>query len=240
MANGDSTGIDPDFLKTLQIPVTGTTGAPQTPPLTLAQFQQLFPQTQLPPSQTQPSQTSTGSAGSLSQARSNFASELQDPNRRRLLMASTAAEVGGQGSAAEQAYMESVMNRASAEGRSLAAVLLDPQYYPASTKNQLGATFNKDENQRYGSIIDNVLAGSNVSNLATGNESGKVRSGGAQITFDPGTGERFVEENWTKDWRANTLASLTRSQSAGNPPRADLAFSLRNLQQQPGIAQLNR
>jgi len=76
--------------------------------------------------------------------------------------------------------------------------------------NKLGTTFSQSEIARYAPIIKNVLGGSNVSNLATGNESGTVRSGGAPITYNPGTGERFVAENADRDWYRNTLANLTQ------------------------------
>jgi len=121
-------------------------------------------------------------------------------------MASTEAEVGDQPQA-QQAYMESVMNRASARGQSLRSVLLDPGYYPASTKNRLSSKMTQEQINRYNPLIDKVLQGSNVSNLATGNESGRVRSGGAEITFNPRTGERFVAENDYVDWRNNLLAT---------------------------------
>jgi hypothetical protein len=144
----------------------------------------------------------------LAEARAPFAKELSDPAVRNLLMASTEAEVGDQGAAAKLAYMESVINRATAEGRSLADTLHDPNYYPAATKNKLGRKFTEAEANPYNLMIDNVLKGSNTSNLGTGNESGRVRSGGAQITFNPGTGERFVAEKWTEPWRRQQAAAL--------------------------------
>jgi hypothetical protein len=149
---------------------------------------------------------------SLANARQQFGQELQNPVMRQLLMASTHAEVGGQGASAEQAYMESVMNRANAEGRSLQSVLLDTKYYPGSTISRLGRTFNQAEQDHHNATITSVLGGSNLSNLATGNESGSVRSGGAPITFNPQTGERFIAENWTRDWRQRQAATLTNPQ----------------------------
>jgi hypothetical protein len=141
-----------------------------------------------------------GDAG-LKNTRAGITQELQnDPETRRLLMASTAAEVGGQGSQAQQAYIESVFNRANAQGSSLKSVLLDPHYYPEATRSKLGATLSQDQQQQYQKVIDLVTGGSNISNMATGNESGDVHSGGAQVTYSAG-GERFVAENWTTDWR---------------------------------------
>ena len=145
---------------------------------------------------------------SLAQTRSGFAQELANPDTRRLLMASTEAEVGDQSPQAQQAYMESVMNRAAARNTSLRSVLLDPHYYPSSTKNKLNAQMSEAQTKQYNPLIQQVLSGSNISNLGTGNESGTVRSGGAEITFNPGTGERFVAELPTVDWRQQQLAAL--------------------------------
>ena len=105
---------------------------------------------------------------SLSVERSRFAQELaSDPDLARLLYASTAAEVGSQ-SGAQLAYIESVMNRASATGRTLRSILTDPGYYPPETKNKL----NRANPPNYGSLLSSALAGSNVSHYATDNASG--------------------------------------------------------------------
>jgi hypothetical protein len=151
-------------------------------------------------------QEAPGTSSSLARIRSGFAKELADPETRRLLMASTEAEVGDQPQA-QQAYMESTMNRASARGQSLRSVLLDPNYYPLNTRSKLSSKMTQEQINRYDPLIEKTLQGSNVSNLATGNESGKVRSGGAEITFNPRTGERFVAENDYVGWRNKLLAA---------------------------------
>jgi hypothetical protein len=143
----------------------------------------------------------------------------------RLLMASAQAEVGYKNPARLQAYIESVMNRATATGQSLAAVLRDPRYYPASTKNQLGAQISAATAARYAPAIQAAIAGSNVSNFATGNESGGVHSGGANVAFASG-GERFVHEKWTVDWvrRMREQAAMQGgAQMAQNQPPPMLA-----------------
>lgn len=121
--------------------------------------------------------------GSLGTVRARIAQELQtNPDLRRKLMASTYAEVGDQGSTAMQAYMESVMNRASARNQSLDHTISDPNYYPRTTLSKLNRTkFSKSLDP----LIEQVLAGSNVAKYATGNESGSVHSGGAPVVFDP-------------------------------------------------------
>src|SRR4249920_142173 len=150
-----------------------------------------------------------GPVQTLAQARQNrFGTELQDPNVRRLLAASTQAEVGGQGPRAEQAYIESVMNRALSRGMSLSTAIQDPAYYPRRTLSLLGDGFGPDTQGRINNLANSALQGSNVSNYATGNDSGRVHSGGAHISFNPGTGERFVHELRDLKW-INSLGAYT-------------------------------
>jgi len=100
--------------------------------------------------------------------RSKVNEELKnDPDLQRLLYASTQAEVGAQGEVAQQGYMESVMNRAAASGRSLRSILSDTGYYPPATKNKLKSPNPTD----YNTQLQKVLAGSNITNYATDNAS---------------------------------------------------------------------
>ncbi|HET9374325.1 MAG TPA: hypothetical protein VFO40_05100 [Chthoniobacterales bacterium] len=148
-------------------------------------------------------------AVSLLDSRSRIAQELTDnPDVRRKLIASIQAEVGDQSSAAQLAYAESVMNRAAARGITLDATISDPGYYPKSTLSKLGNQYSGGEAEGLHALVDQALAGSNISNFATGNESGKVRSGGAPVAFNPGTGERFVVENADRDWAIGSGANL--------------------------------
>ena len=123
---------------------------------------------------TQPTNTPTNllPIGNVTQTdevnRERIRKELEsDPDLQRLLYASTAAEVGSQGEAAQQAYMETVTNRAAASGRSLRSILQDPGYYPDSTKAKL----NNQSPPDYNDQLNRVLAGSNITNLATDNAS---------------------------------------------------------------------
>ena len=166
----------------------------------------------------------------LAQARqSQFGAELQDPNVRRLLAASTQAEVGGQGPQAEQAYIESVMNRALSQRYTLSRAIQDPAYYPATTMRQLGHGYGPDTQGRINGMITNALQGSNISNFATGNESGRVRSGGAPIAFNPGTGERFVHELADRKWVASmgAVPSVNRPmRDVGSAPLAGRQYAM--------------
>jgi len=156
--------------------------------------------------------------------RAKYAKELEDPEVKRLLAASTAAEVGGQGPQAEQAYIESVLNRAAARGMTLRDTLTseyDPRtkkgYYPHSTIAKLGRRIGPEEQARINSLLGQVMAGSNLSNFATGNESGGVRSGGAPIVYRSPRGERFVQENADRAW---IRSMQQRAREGGQGPQA--------------------
>lgn len=126
--------------------------------------------------------------------RSRINEELKnDPDLQRLLYASAKAEVGSQGDAAIQGYMESVMNRSLATGRTLRSTLTDKGYYPASTKSKLNISNPPD----YSTQMNKVLAGSNITNYATDNASNQRGNPLAQRRLaagNPGTtigGELF-------------------------------------------------
>jgi hypothetical protein len=107
--------------------------------------------------------TATGSVD-----RSIIMDEVEsDPETKRLLYASTYAEVGSQGDEAIQAYMETVTNRALATGKSLRQILSDPRYYPEATKRKLS---NKNA-PNYDDEWLLVSHGSNIANYATDNAS---------------------------------------------------------------------
>lgn len=61
----------------------------------------------------------------LSVIRSKFANELANPSVRDMLMRLTKGEVGNQGALAQQAFMETVFNRAAARGQTLTQAMTD-------------------------------------------------------------------------------------------------------------------
>jgi hypothetical protein len=143
--------------------------------------------------------------------RTQFAGELADPALRQKLLASIQAEVGDQPDAAKLAYVESVMNRASARGLSLDQTISDKSYYPKETTSQLGNQPPPAVTNTLNPLVDQALSGSNVSNFATGNESGKLRTN--PVTFSaPGLpeqkSERFVIEDADRKWAARQGQSL--------------------------------
>ena len=157
----------------------------------------------------EPSVVQSAAADSdLSQVRSRFAQELADnSDLRRKLIASVQAEVGDQGEEAKLAYIESVMNRAAARGQTLDKTISDSNYYPVTTLSKLGYRASSGEYDSLNPIIERALGGSNLANFATGNESGNVHSHGAQVTYNPKTGERFVLENPDAGWEKGISAT---------------------------------
>jgi hypothetical protein len=161
-----------------------------------------------------------------------------DPRERELLMRYTHAEVGGQGQKAALQFMETVANRRRAEAEAAAArgqpapsitdILTRPiasghggnRYYPGTTKFRVSQGLTDAQRGYYGDMISQLTgdpmtgqAPSNVSNYATGNESGNVHSGGAPVVSRSPGGERFVAENWTLPWYR---------QMVGQAPLADI------------------
>jgi hypothetical protein len=126
--------------------------------------------------------------GPLANARDVYTQEMaNNPDVRQRLINRTYAEVGDQSPQAWQAYIESSMNRGVARNQTL-DYTISPQsrYFPSKTAFPKPAP--KDFATQVQPYIDQALAGSNLSNLATGNQSGDVKSGGAPITFDPKVG----------------------------------------------------
>lgn len=132
--------------------------------------------------------------------RQNFSGELTDPAVRNRLFAMTEAEVGGQGPLAQQAFMESTFNRASARGLTLDQTLGDRRYFPSETFANADRVMGSPVlDAKYGDMLGRVRGGSNLSNYATGNASGNVGFGGGPQTFAAG-GERFGIEKPDISW----------------------------------------
>ena len=135
------------------------------------------------------------SGGSID--RSSFNAELQDPALRQRLASLAYRETGGQGPQAQQAFVETIFNRAAARGKSLADTISgqDGYYPPVSLRPVDPARVSS-----YGPIVDTVARGSNLSNGATGNASGGVGFNGGQQTY-AANGERFGREGPDKNWK---------------------------------------
>jgi hypothetical protein len=133
----------------------------------------------------------------LSDIRAQHEAELKDPTTRYELYNLTHNEVGGQGPEAQQAFMESVLNRATARNESLAATINDTRYYSRESFKTSGMS--AQHLGDYNAILDNVMDGSNISRYATGNASGSVGFNGGPHTASFG-GERFGIEGPDLGW----------------------------------------
>ena len=160
----------------------------------------------LNPSQTNnnPDQTNNNQSSGVID-RSGFAEELSNPEIRKRLYAFLEAEVGSQGSEAQQGVMETIFNRASARGKSLAKIL-SGKYFPPETYAKVTSLLNKDLSGKYNKILEEVRGGSNISDYATGNASGPDsafregpfgRNGYQTKIFN---GEKVGVEDGTQGW----------------------------------------
>ena len=147
-----------------------------------------------------PNQTQAQDYGNINRSDSPAIRQLEsNPELRSRLYAYTEAEVGGQGSAAQQAFMASVVNRADARGVSVDSVLSNNGYWPPSTINNASLGYNASQMEsKYGSMYSSVAGGSNVCNYCTGNASGSVGFGGGPRTSSY-NGEYFGIENNSRD-----------------------------------------
>jgi hypothetical protein len=137
------------------------------------------------------------------------------PETRERLYKLTQAEVGGQGPLAQQAFMETVANRAAVQGVSIDEIVSDGRYYePINTKGA-GSVDNlrpvsNSTAAEYNNILGMVAGGSNITNGATQNASGAVARNW-QTLYDgqPGTrvdigGETF----YSKTYEQSSLTNL--------------------------------
>ena len=130
----------------------------------------------------------------LKKFRSKYYEELaQKPQVYRKLMALTQAEVGNQGPEAQQAFLETVFNRAASRGQTLdeaMQLVSKGGYYPGlGDYNKVSA----ETQTGYGDLLNQVRSGSNVGNYATGNASGTVGFNKGPQVAEYG-GERFGVE----------------------------------------------
>jgi len=135
-----------------------------------------------------------------------------DPETKRLLYELMQSEVGGQGRDAQIAFMETVANRAAAEGRSINSIVTDSRYYEPLQRN-ITRSVNNSTRNNYDSVFDEVVTGSNITLGATHNASAgvasKVRAGGYNANVSSIIvigGETFYnkdlskEQNWLREF----------------------------------------
>jgi len=159
--------------------------------------------------------------GALKDVRARYAQELQDPKVQQRMAALMQAEVGTQGPQAKQALLETIFNRAAARKQTLMRTMQADYYEPMRTGafNRALANLSPTQMESYRNYLQSVMGGSNISNFATGNESGGVRSGGAPIFF-ASQGERYVGENPDAAWIRDMRAAARSGGGGANAPTA--------------------
>lgn len=146
--------------------------------------------------------------------------ELTDPIVAQQLYSRVHNEVGSQGPAAQQAFMESLVNRAASRNKSLSSIVNDRGYFPGvSLRN---ANVGGAERDAYKGMMDSIAAGSNISNYSTGNASGRVGFAGGPQTFAAG-GERFGTEGPDVPW-AKRMKDATAFATGGIVRRPTLSL----------------
>ena len=159
-----------------------------------------------------PGMPGTQGGNALAASRARFMSELSNPQVLARMSALTSAEVGSQGQQAQVALMETIFNRASARGQSLMRTMQRDYYEPMRT-GAFERHLARGGLPGFENLLQGVLGGSNVANLATGNASGNVGVG--QLTARYG-GERFGVEAQNADRRwAAMMAQALRSGTGG-------------------------
>jgi hypothetical protein len=131
--------------------------------------------------------TPSPAPSSLAQIRAEQAKELESAAVRDKLFAYTMAEVGGQGDQARQAFMETILNRASARKQSISKTL-SGSYFPKATHNKASHGVTDKQRAELQPLLDDVLAGSNITDYATGNASGPEYAFGSSGYFGQGKG----------------------------------------------------
>ena len=160
-----------------------------------------------------------------------------DPETKRLLYELTQAEVGSQGRDAQIAFMETVANRAAAEGRSIKSIVTDVRYYQPLQEGTTKSV-NSTTRNNYNSVFNEVVAGSNITRGATHNASAgvarAVNAGGYNSNVDSIKvigGETFYskdlpkERNWLEKYNSKDVidtvdSSLTSKVDRLNKSRA--------------------
>tara|TARA_R110002020_G_scaffold150847_1_gene327709 strand:+ start:40 stop:1209 length:1170 start_codon:yes stop_codon:yes gene_type:complete len=139
-----------------------------------------------------------------------------DPETKRLLYELMQSEVGGQGREAQLAFMETVSNRAAAEGRSIHSIVTDRRYYEPLQRGITRPVNNVTE-VNYNSVFNEVVGGSNITRGATHNASAgvarRVNAGGYDANINSIIvigGETFYnkefprEQNWLKQFNSTS------------------------------------
>jgi len=159
----------------------------------------------------------------LADDRRKFAEEMKDPAVAARFAAFVESEVGSQGPKAQQAFVESIMNRASSRGQTLRQTL-DGPYFPGTTHAR-ARSLARDPRiaDKYGPMFGAAMGGSNISGFATGNGSLGVKFGGGPQTSSYG-GEDYGIEKADIGWarRMQELSRARRTPPPALPPKMEM------------------
>jgi len=103
------------------------------------------------------------------------------PQTKEKLYKLTKEEVGVQGPRAQQAFMETVVNRAAAEGKSIDVIISNRVYYPSLLKESFKEPIDP---KKYNTEFNRVFKGSNITKGGTHNASGTVAKSAKGGRFD--------------------------------------------------------
>ena len=146
----------------------------------------------------------TGPLSLRDQRMNKYGAALADPAMREKFLSYVNAETGGQGGVAQQAFIETILNRGMARGETLSQVLNNRKYFPDRTRNVAAQGLKENERNAMSPLLENVMGGSNISNFATGNaqldpkhpfgREGMFGFGGTKgATFQVGSGGKGTE-----------------------------------------------
>ena len=174
------------------------------------------------PDTTMPAPKVSGRAGRSQLA--GMSSETRDK-----LYKLTQAEVGSQGSRAQQAFMETVANRSAIQGKTIDFTVSDRRYYEpimgeGKSINTLRAV-NDATRAKYDEILNKVIGGSNITNGATHNASAgvakKVNEGGYNANTSSIIvigGETFYSKTYEQKKIKGLDVSISSSGQSDVPP----------------------
>jgi hypothetical protein len=161
-----------------------------------------------------------------------YGKNLSDPATREHFMALVNAETGGQGPIAQQGFIETILNRGMARGETLDQLMANKAYFPARTQRLAQSGLQPAERAVTDPLLGTALAGSNLTNFATGNASydpkhqfgkeGLFGYGGAGgTTFIAGKpaeyfGQEKSDESWAETMRVLALGGGLNAAGSGS------------------------
>jgi hypothetical protein len=161
-----------------------------------------------------------------SEAFKAYAAELQDPAVRQRLFTLMEAEVGGQGTQSQLAWLETVRNRASVQNTTINNIITNTAYYQPYKDGGFGRAEGRLTDAKintYSGLLNQTLAGSNITNGATHNASAEVAANAvSQYNAVPSSivnigGETYYSKTYEQNKVNSLLSSSSLSLSLSSP-----------------------